>query len=145
MTHVPYKGGGQAMQDVLAGQIQMLITALPTAEPYLAGGRLRALAFSSAKRVARLPAVPTLAESGYPGFDVTSWYGILAPASTAPDLVQKLNGEIGQALAQKDLQDRFAALGIEPVGGTPGEFAATIKTDTTRWAKVVKDAGIHLD
>jgi tripartite-type tricarboxylate transporter receptor subunit TctC len=145
MTHIPYKGGGQAMQDVLAGEIQMLITALPTAEPYLAGGRLRALAFTSAMRVARLPNVPTLAQSGFPGFDVTSWYGILAPASTPPDLVRKLNGEIVDALAQKDIQDRFSALGIEPVGGSPAQFAATINADMARWATVVKKAGIHIE
>ena len=119
--------------------------ALVKASPYLAGGRLRALAFTSAMRVARLPNVPTLAQSGFPGFDVTSWYGILAPASTPSDLVQKLNGEIVDALAQKDIQERFSALGIEPVGGSPAQFAATINADMARWATVVKKAGIRIE
>lgn len=145
MIHVAYKGGGQAVQDVLAGQIQMLVTALPTVEGHIKGGKLRPLAFTSAKRVPGLPDVPTLAESGFAGFDVSSWYGILAPASTPADIVRKLNGDIGKILAQKDVQDRLAQLGTEPVGGTPEQFAATIKADTARWAKVVKDANIQLD
>jgi tripartite-type tricarboxylate transporter receptor subunit TctC len=145
MVHVPYKGGSQAIQDLLAGQIQMVVTALPTVEGSIAGGKLRALAFSSARRVARLPDVPTLAESGFPGFDVSSWYGIFAPSGTPPVTVQKLNAELAAIMAQRDVQDRFTALGTEIGGGTPEQFAALIKTDTARWAKVVKDADIHFD
>ena len=145
MSHIPYKGGAPAVQDLMAGQIQMMVTALPTVEGHLGGGKLRALAVTSATRLRSLPNVPTLAEGGFAGFDVSSWYGILAPASTPEPLVKKLNAEIGKVLALKEVQERFEALGIHPVGGTPQEFAATIKTDTGRWAKVVKEAAIQLD
>jgi len=145
MVHVAYKGGGQALTDLLGGQIQMLVTALPTVEAFLRQGKLKALAFSSAKRVPGLPEVPTLAESGLTGFDVSSWYGILAPAATPKDVIRRLNGEIVKILAQKDVRDRFTALGTELVGDTPEQFAAAIKADTVRWANVVKDANIRLD
>ena len=145
MVHVSYKGGGQAVQDLLGGQIQMVVTALPTVEGHLKAGKLRALAFTSAQRVPVAPDVPTLAESGFPGFEVVSWYGILAPAGTPRDIVRKLNAEINRILALPRVRERLAALGAEPTGGTPEEFAATIKADTARWAKVVADAGIRIE
>jgi tripartite-type tricarboxylate transporter receptor subunit TctC len=145
MNHVPYKGGAPALQDLLAGQIQMLVTALPTVEAHLASGKLLALAVSSAKRLPGLPNVPTLAESGFTGFDVSSWYGLLAPAGTPDAIVDKLNGEIGKLLKHKDVVERFEALGVEPVGGSRQQFATTIKADTARWSKVVKDTGIQFD
>jgi tripartite-type tricarboxylate transporter receptor subunit TctC len=145
MVHVSYKGGGQAVQDLLGGQIQMLVTALPTVEGHLKGGKLRALAFTSARRVAGAPDVPTLAESGYPGFDVLSWYGVLAPAGTPAEVVRKLNGEINAIVQAPDVRARLVALGAEPTGGTPEQFAATIRADTARWAKVVADAAIRID
>jgi tripartite-type tricarboxylate transporter receptor subunit TctC len=145
MVHVPYKGGGQAVQDLLGGQIQMLVTALPTVEGHLKGGKLRALAFTSARRVPGAPDVPTLAESGYAGFDVLSWYGILAPAGTPQEIIGKLNAEINRLLQTPDTQARLAALGAEPTGGTAEQFAQTIRADTARWAKVVSDAAIRID
>jgi tripartite-type tricarboxylate transporter receptor subunit TctC len=145
MVHIGYKGGGQAVQDLLGGQIQMVVTALPTVEGHLKGGKLRALAFTSAKRVPGAPDVPTLAESGFTGFEVVSWYGILAPAGTPPDIVRKLNAEINRILKLPAVRDRMVALGTEPTGGTPEQFAETIKADTARWAKVVADAGIRID
>jgi tripartite-type tricarboxylate transporter receptor subunit TctC len=145
MVHVPYKGGGQAVQDLLGGQIQMLVTALPTVEGHLKGGKLRALAFTSARRVPGAPDVPTLAESGYAGFDVLSWYGILAPAGTPQEVIGKLNAEINRLLQTPDMQARLAALGAEPTGGTAEQFAQTIRADTARWAKVVSDAAIRID
>jgi tripartite-type tricarboxylate transporter receptor subunit TctC len=145
MTHVSYKGGGQAVQDLLGGQIQMLVTALPTVEGHLKGGKLRALGFTSAKRVPGAPAVPTLAESGYAGFDVLSWYGILAPAGTPREVVGRLNAEINAILRAPDVRERLAGLGAEPTGGTPEQFAATIRADAARWAKVVADAAIRID
>jgi len=145
MVHVSYKGGGQAVQDLLGGQIQMLVTALPTVEGHLKGGKLRALAFTSARRVAGAPDVPTLAESGYAGFDVLSWYGVLAPAGTPAEVVRKLNGEINAIVQAPDVRARLVALGAEPTGGTPEQFAATIRADTARWAKVVADAAIRID
>jgi len=145
ILHVSYKGGGQAVQDLLGGQIQMLVTALPTVEGHLKGGKLRALAFTSSRRVPGAPEVPTLAEAGYPGLEVLSWYGILAPAGTPPELVQKLNLEINRVVQAADVRERLAALGAEPTGGTSEQFAQTIRADTARWAKVVSDAGIRID
>ncbi len=145
IVHVNYKGGGQAVQDLLGGQIQMLVTALPTVEGHLKGGKLKALAFTSSKRVPGAPDVPTMAESGYPGLEVLSWYGILAPAGTPQDIVRKLNAEINRVLQLADVRERLTALGTEPTGGTPEQFAQLIRTDTARWAKVVSDAGIRIE
>jgi tripartite-type tricarboxylate transporter receptor subunit TctC len=145
MVHVSYKGGGQAVQDLLGGQIQMVVTALPTVEGHLKGGKLRALAFTSAQRVPGAPEVPTLAESGFAGFEVVSWYGILAPAGTPQEIVRRLNAEINRILRLPAVRDRLAALGAEPTGGTPEQFAETIRTDTARWAQVVRAAGIRIE
>ena len=145
IVHIGYKGGGQAVQDLLGGQIQMVVTALPTVEGHLKSGKLRALAFTSAQHVPGAPEVPTLAESGFPGFEVVSWYGILAPAGTPQTIVGKLNAEINRILKLPAVRDRLVALGTEPTGGSPEQFAATIKADAARWAKVVADAGIRID
>jgi tripartite-type tricarboxylate transporter receptor subunit TctC len=145
LVHVNYKGGGQAVQDLLGGQIQMVMTGLATVEGHLKGGKLRALAFTSSKRVPGAPDVPTFAESGYPGLVVFSWYGILAPAGTPQDIVRKLNTDINRILQAPDVRERLTALGTEPTGGTPEQFAETIKADTARWAKVVADANIRID
>jgi tripartite-type tricarboxylate transporter receptor subunit TctC len=145
IVHVNYKGGGQAVQDLLGGQIQMLMTGLATVEGHLKGGKLRALAFTASKRVPGAPDVPTLAESGYPGLEVASWYGLLAPAGTPQDIVRKLNADINRILQAPDVRERLTTLGTEPTGGTPEQFAETIKTDTARWAKVVSDAGIRIE
>ena len=145
IVHVSYKGGGQAVQDLLGGQIQMLVTALPTVEGHLKGGKLRALAFTSPKRVPGAPEVPTLAESGYPGIDVLSWYGILAPAGTPQEIVRRLNAEINRVLLAPEVRERLTALGAEPTGGSPEQFAQVIRVDTARWAKVVSDAGIRIE
>ena len=144
LTHVAYKGGAPALQDLLAGQIQMLVTALPTVETLIASGKVRALAVTSAKRLSALPQVPTLAEL-YPGYEVASWYGLLAPAGTPEPIVHRLNAEIAKVLARKDVTEKFEGYGVEMLGGSPQQFAATIKADTLKWAKVVKDANIHLE
>jgi len=145
IVHVSYKGGGQAVQDLLGGQIQMLVTALPTVEGHLKGGKVRALAFTSSKRVPGAPEVPTLAESGYPGLEVLSWYGILAPAGVPQEIVRRLNAEINRVLQAPDVRERFVALGIEPSAGSPEQFAQVIRADTARWARVVSDAGIRIE
>ena len=145
IVHVSYKGGGQAVQDLLGGQIQMLVTALPTVEGHLKGGKLRALAFTSSKRVPGAPEVPTLAESGYPGIEVLSWYGILAPAGTPQEIVRRLNAEINRVLQAPEVRERLTVLGTEPTGGSPEQFAQVIRADTARWAKVVSDAGIRIE
>ena len=145
MVHIAYKGGGQAVQDLLAGRIQALFTGVPTVEEHIKTGKLRAIAFSTAKRVAQLPDVPTLAESGYADFDVASWYGLFAPAKTPGEVINRLNAAALAVLAQADTRQRFAALGTEAGGGTPMEFAETVKRDTERWAGIVKAVGIRLD
>jgi tripartite-type tricarboxylate transporter receptor subunit TctC len=145
IVHISYKGGGQAVQDLLGGQIQMLLTGLPTVEGHLKGGKLRALAFTSERRVPGAPDVPTLSESGYPGLVVASWYGLFAPAATPQEIVRRLNAELNRILQAADVRERLTALGVEPTGGTPEQFAETIRVDTLRWAKVVNDAGIRLE
>ena len=145
IVHVSYKGGGQAVQDLLGGQIQLLVTALPTVEGHLKGGKLRALAFTSSRRMPGAPEVPTLAEAGYPGIEVLSWYGILAPAGTPPEIVRRLNAEINRVLQAPEVRERLTALGTEPTGGSPEQFAQVIRADTARWAKVVSDAGIRIE
>ncbi len=145
LTHIAYKGGGQAVQDLLGGQIQMLLTGLPTVEGHLKGGKLRALAFTSARRVPGAPEVPTFNESGYPGFVVASWYGLFAPAGTPLEIVRRLNADINRILQAADVRERLATLGVEGTGGTTEQFAETIKADTARWAKVVNDSGIRIE
>lgn len=144
MTHVPYKGGAAALQDLLAGQIQMLVTALPTVEGLIANGKVRPLAVTSSQRLRTLPKVPTLGEL-YPGYEVASWYGLLAPASTPSAIIQRLNTDINKVLARPDVRERLDGLGVEVLGGTVEQFAATIRSDTSKWAKVVKDAGIQIE
>jgi len=145
LVHVNYKGGGQAVTDLLGGQIQMLMTGLTTVEGHVKSGKLRALAFTSSKRMPGAPDIPTFVESGYPGLISYTWYGILAPVGTPQDIVRKLNADINRILQAPDVRERLTALGTEPTGGTPEQFAETIKADTARWAKVVSDAGIRIE
>ncbi len=145
-THIAYKGGGQAVIDVLAGQIPMLATAIPTVQAHLKAGKLKALALTSAKRHASLPEVGTFAEAGITGFDVSAWYGLLAPAGTPRPVVARIHDEVVKILATPEMKERFlTTIGGDPVGGTPEQFAADIKTDIARWAKIVKDSGIKLE
>ena len=141
LTHVPYKGTGPALIDLVAGQTSMMITGMPAVMPHIRSSRLRLLAVGNVKRLALLPEVPTIAESGVPGYDATQWYGVLAPAGTPRELVMKLNAEMTRALKLPDVRDKLAADGALPVGDTPEEFAAHIKTEIARWAPVVKASG----
>jgi len=145
IVHVNYKGGGQAVQDLLSGQIQMLMTGLTTAEGHLKSGKLRAIAFTSGKRMPGAPEVPTFEEGGYPGLVVMSWYGILAPAGTPAEIVRRLNAELNKAIQAPEVKARLTSLGTEPTGGSAEQFGATIKADIERWAKVVATAGIKID
>ena len=145
LVHVPYKGGGQAIGDVVGGQIPLVYTAIATAQQYVKSGRLKAIAVSSGKRASSLPDVPTFVEGGQPGFVVDSWVGILAPSRTPRPIVDRLQKEIAAVLADKEVKARYEVLGIEPIGNTPGEFAAQIKADLGRWEQVVKQAGIKVD
>lgn len=145
MTHIPYKGGGQAIADLIGGSVPLLYTAVASAQQHVKSGKVRALAVSSAKRTAALPEVPTFIESGVAGFEVSSWVGLLAPANTPPAIIERLQRETAAVLAMPEVRERFAALGIEPVGNTAGEFAKQIRADHERWGQVVKQSGIKLD
>ncbi|MGH8764569.1 MAG: Bug family tripartite tricarboxylate transporter substrate binding protein [Burkholderiales bacterium] len=145
IVHVNYKGGGQAVTDLLGGQIQMLMTGLTTVEGHVKSSKLRPLAFTSSKRMAGAPDVPTFTEAGYPGLVSYSWYGILGPVGTPPEVVRKVNAEINKLLQLPEVKDRLGSLGVEPLGGTPEQFAQLIRDDTAKWAKVVAQAGIAIE
>jgi tripartite-type tricarboxylate transporter receptor subunit TctC len=142
MVGVPYKGAGAATAAVLSGQVQMLFTQVAPALPHVRSGKLRALATTSLARSPELPDVPTLAESGLPGFQVDAWLGMLAPGKTPPDVIAKLRAEIAKILHAPDVKSRLAVLGFEPVGNTPAQFAAFIRSEMDKWSKLIKDAGI---
>ncbi|HEY1291006.1 MAG TPA: tripartite tricarboxylate transporter substrate binding protein [Burkholderiales bacterium] len=145
LTHVPYKGGGQAMGDVVGGQIPLVFTAVATAQQFVKSGRLTGLGVPAAKRSASLPDVPTFVESGLEGFVVDSWTGILAPAKTPGEVVGRLQKDIAAVLAEPDVRSRYATLGIEPVGNTPAQFAEQIRADLARWETVVRQANIRIE
>lgn len=142
IVQVPYKGTGPMVTELVAGQTQMTITGIPGLLGQVKAGRLRPLAAASEKRLPLFPDVPTSAEAGLPGFVVTTWYGPLAPAKTPGDIVARLNGELQKMLQKREVLDRLANEGIEPMGGTPERHAAHIKSEIARWAKVIKAAGI---
>lgn len=139
--HIPYKGSAPGLVDLAAGQTQFMIDTINTVLPYVRDNRLRGLAVTSSKRSSLLPDLPTLAESGLPGFDAAAWQGIVVPTGTPAEIVQKLNTEVNKALAHPDLRARLAAQGAEILGGTPAEYAAHLRTEMPRWAKAVKDSG----
>ena len=145
LTHVPYKGGGQAMGDVVGGQIPLVFTAVATAQQFVKSGKLRGLGVSSAQRSGSLPDVPTFVESGLEGFVVDSWVGILAPAQTPRPVIERLQKDISAVLAEPQTRERYATLGIEPVGNSPEQFTEQIRADLSRWAKVVQQARIKIE
>ena len=144
IAHIPYRGLGPALNDVLSGEITLTFAQLSNAKQFIENGQLRAIGVASPKRSPALPDVPTLAEAGLPGFVAVSWYALMAPAKTPRAIIDKLAGEIGKIVQLPDVTKTFAALGAQPVGGTPEELQRTIAEDTARWAKVIKDAGIPL-
>jgi len=144
IVHVPYKGA-VSVPDVIAGRIQMLFSGVPQALPHVQGGRLRAVAVTTPARSPAVPEVPTVAEAGVPGFEVTVWYGILATGRTPKPVIDKLNGEIVKALQSADVRQQLTSLGLEPVGSTPGQFGAKIRAEMAQWAQVVKQAGIKAE
>jgi tripartite-type tricarboxylate transporter receptor subunit TctC len=141
LVHVPYKGAQPALTDVIAGQVQMMFATSASVIPYIKAGRLRALAVTTAQRSASVPELPTVAEAGVPGFEASTWHGVVVPAATPVAVVTRLNEEINSALREKDLKDRLASLGAEISTGTPRQFADYIARETPKWAKVVKDSG----
>jgi tripartite-type tricarboxylate transporter receptor subunit TctC len=142
LLHVPYKGGGPALTELLGGQVSMYFASLPAAAPHLKSGRVRALAVSGKQRVATLPDVPTVSESGVPGYDFIGWYGLLAPAATPAAVLARLNTETNKFIKTKEFSDRISADGAEPAGGTAEAFGVLIRADIIKWAAVVKHAGL---
>ena len=145
MVHIPYRGSAPAVADLIGGQVQVMMDGLPSALPHVKTGRLRALAVTSAKRSPAAPDLPTIAESGYPGFYADAWSGLFAPKGTPKAIVDKLAAESARILALPDVRERFAALGAEPVGSTPQAFAQHVQREIEKWAKVVKQSGAKAD
>jgi tripartite-type tricarboxylate transporter receptor subunit TctC len=143
IVHVPYKGSGPATTDLVAGQVQMMFGPAVNTLPLAQAGKLRALAVTSGKRSALAPELPTIAESGIPGFDVVGWYGLAAPVATPPAAIARLNAAANAVLKQSALIEEFRLQGYEPVGGTPQEATAWIKAEVARWTGVIRDAGIE--
>jgi tripartite-type tricarboxylate transporter receptor subunit TctC len=145
MTHVPYNGVGPAIRELLGGQTSLALGQTPAVLPHIQSGRLRAVAAASPKRLAILPDLPTIAESNLAGFEAVSWYALMAPAETPRVIVARLSTEITRVVRLQDIRERLNSLGAEPVGGTPDELAATMRSESSRWAKVIKTAGIKAD
>jgi tripartite-type tricarboxylate transporter receptor subunit TctC len=145
MVHVPYKGGGAAVPALLGGQVQLMFASIVSALPHVRAGKLRALGVTSPRRSPSAPDVPTIAEAGVPGYDHTPWNGFFAPAKTPRNIVVRLNGEVAKILHTPDVKTVFTNDGAEPVGNKPEEFAAIMKSETAKWTKVIKAAGIKAD
>jgi tripartite-type tricarboxylate transporter receptor subunit TctC len=145
MTHVPYKGA-VALNDLLAGeQVHLMFATIPAVIHLVRAGKLRALAVTSMKRSASAPDLPTIAESGYPGFDASSWFGLVGPAGLPPDVVTKVSAEVARVLKVPEMRDKFIQQGADPVGSTPEEFAEYMRAETAKWAKLVQAVGAKVD
>lgn len=145
LVHVPYKGVNLAMQDVLAGNVHLVFIGIPAAAPHIKAGKLRALAIVAPQRSTALPDVPTVAEAGLKDFEVTTWYGILAPAGTPQSVVKRLNAELVKVMHAPEMKEKLTATGTEPLTSTPEEFAAYIKREIAKWGDVIRKAGVKAD
>lgn len=145
MTHVPYNGAAPAQQAIVSGQVDMGFMSALSAMPLMQSGKLKALAVASDKRLPQLPDVPTMAEAGFPGFEVSSWQGLLAPAGTPPAIVTKLQRELARILSLPEVRERLVAVAAEPVGSSPAEFRAYIQAEINKWAAVAKNADMMID
>jgi tripartite-type tricarboxylate transporter receptor subunit TctC len=145
MQHIPYKGRAAAIPDLLGGRITMIFDNMPSALPLVKSGELRALGVTSATRSAAAPQIPTLAESGLPGFEATSWFALFAPAGLPRDVQMKINAETARVLAMPDVKEKLATLGLDPSPGTPEQLATLVQSEMTKWAKVVKESGAKPD
>jgi len=145
MQHVPYRGSAPALTDLIGGQTQIMFDNMPSSIPYVRDGRLRALAVTTTRRSPALPDVPTISEAGVPGFEATSWFGLLAPAGTPATIIARLNASVLKALADPEVKKKLVEQGAEPSGETPEQFAAFIKAETVKWGEVVKRSGAKID
>jgi tripartite-type tricarboxylate transporter receptor subunit TctC len=145
LLHVPYRGSGPAVIDVVAGRVAIMFDAAPSLLPFITSDKLRPLAAASSERNRLLPEIPTFAELGYRGMEISLWYGIIAPAGTPQPIVQRLNAELVKILAIADIRDSFGKQGADAAGGSPEQFAAFMRAESTRWGEVVKQAGIKAD
>lgn len=145
MQHVPYKGSSPALTDLLGGQVQLMFDSLPSSQPFIKAGTLKAIAVTTQRRSSALPNVPTIVESALPGFNFSTWYGMWAPASTPPAIVEKLSTEISQITRLPEVRERFLALGAEPVGNTAEEFSTFNKSELAKWARIVRQSGARVD
>ncbi len=145
MLHVPYKGAAPALTDLIAGQIQLVYTSLPSVAQHIRAGTVKGLAVTGSKRAQAFKDIPTIAESGYPGFVINPWFGLFAPKGTPPAVIQQINADIKRVLSDKDVMEKFATLGAEPYETTPQEFAAILSADIKKWAVVVKTSGATAD
>lgn len=145
ITHVPYKGTPLALTDLLSGQVQMMFANMLSVLPFVKSGRLRALAVSSGKRSPAAPDLPTVAESGLPGFEAATWFGMFALAGTSKGIVTRLNAEVRKILSMPDIRERLISLGADPVGSTPEAFRAYVKSELVKWAKAAKAAGVGIE
>jgi len=145
MVHVPYKGGAMAINDLIAGHVQVMFESLNSISPFARSGKVKALAVSGPRRSPGFPDLPTIAEAGIPGYDASTWSGVIGPAGLPRPVVDKLNGAINKSIASPLFKARFGEIGDEPAGGTPEEFAETIRRDSAKWAEVVKRSGAKID
>ena len=144
IVHVPYKGGSQALIDLLGGQIEMLFTGAPVTMPHIKSGKLKVLAVTNSQRAAVLPDVPTIGET-LPGYEFNNWYGMFAPAGTSRSIIDRVNADVARALASPDIREKFMSLGADPTPSTPERFAAVIRTDAEKAGRVIKAAGVRAD
>jgi tripartite-type tricarboxylate transporter receptor subunit TctC len=145
LVHIPYKGSGPSFTDLLGGQVSLTFDSLVQAYPYIKSGKLKALGVLGSKRSPLLPDVPTIAESGVPGYELTNWFGLVVPAATPRDLINRMYGDVSKALAHNDLREKLQAMGADVVGSTPDQFAAFMRAETAKWAKVIKQAHIRAE
>jgi tripartite-type tricarboxylate transporter receptor subunit TctC len=146
LVHVPYKGSGQSMQDLLGGQHLVAFDTMPASAPHVRSGKLRALAVSSRERVSALPEVPTAVEAGLPGYVVTTWYGVFAPAGTSPAIVKRLHATLVKAMHTPEVHEKLQGIGADgSVSKSPAEFAALVRADTARYAKIARENGLRID
>jgi tripartite-type tricarboxylate transporter receptor subunit TctC len=145
LAHIPYKGAAPLAADLLGGQVESAFIDVTSANSHLGAGKFKVLAITGSQRHKSLPEVPTFAQAGYPGFEANGWFAFFAPAGTPPEVVAKLAAEIGRIVKHPEVNQRLLAMGLQPVGSTPAELASVIATDTPKWARIVRDAGIKLD